>query len=153
MIFLQKTALFFHLAAFAFYVGAGFFQQRLMRRSTDESLPETVRYDHEQLVANILTFVELPAIMLSVASGVAFVAMSPALMQQGWLHGKLTCVAILLVLSHIEMFNARKIVKLRASGTANMGSDISARKIKHQTFGLVGTLVLVALLALVSFAR
>jgi hypothetical protein len=60
-------------------------------------------------------------------------------------------VLILVVLSHLEMFNARKIVKARA---ANASDDaISALKKKHATMGLAGTLVFVALLILVTFVR
>ena len=65
---------------------------------------------YERLSASILSKIELPAIFGSILSGIAFVAQSPLFLKQGWLHGKLICV-LLAVLSHVEMFNARSIVR------------------------------------------
>lgn len=140
--------LFVHLVCFAAYLAAGFAQQQIMRRST--ALAPAIRDDQEKLAAGIVTKIELPAIMGSIISGIGFVSMTPELMKQGWLHGKLLCVLILLVLSHLEMFNARRIVRARE---ANKTDEIDGRKKRHAVFGLVGTLAAVALLISVTFVR
>jgi uncharacterized membrane protein len=140
-----------HLISFAAYLGAGFAQLRIMKRS--RSLAPALRDDHEKLAAAIVTKIELPAIMGSILSGVGFVSQAPELMKQGWLHGKLLCVVILAVLSHLEMFNARKIVRARAASGEKANDEIDARKKKHEIFGLIGMLTVVALLVLVTFVR
>lgn len=148
---LFSTALFVHLVSFAAYLGAGFAQQRFMKASTKPELAPAVRDEYERLAAAIVTKIELPAIIGSLVSGIVFVLRDPNFMRQGWLHGKLTVVLILLVLSHVEMFNARRIVRARAAGNAD--ADISARKGRHATFGLIGTVLIVILMVLVTFVR
>jgi uncharacterized membrane protein len=140
--------LFVHLVCFAAYLAAGFAQQQIMKRST--ALAAAIRDDQEKLAASIVTKIELPAIMGSIISGIGFVSMTPELMKQGWLHGKLLCVLILLVLSHLEMFNARRIVRAR---DANKTDEIDARKKRHALLGLVGTLAAIGLLISVTFVR
>ena len=79
------------------------------------------------------------------------IALAPLWLTQGWLHGKLACVVVLLVLSHVEMFNARRIVKARAARGDAASDEIAARKKRHATFGLLGTLAVVVLLGLVAY--
>jgi uncharacterized membrane protein len=137
-----------HLVCFAAYLAAGFAQQQIMRRST--VLAPAIRDDQEKLAAGISTKIELPAIMGSIISGIGFVSMTPELMKQGWLHGKLLCVLILLVLSHVEMFNARRIVRARE---ANDSDEVDDRKKRHAMMGLVGAIAAVGLLICVTFLR
>lgn len=146
---MTSAALFVHLLCFVAYVGAGFAQTQLMKRS--QSAAGVVRDELEALVATIVTKIEVPAIFGSMASGVVFIAMSPALMKQGWMHGKLTVVLLLAVLSHLEMFNARAIVRERKDGASE--AELDARKKKHATFGAVGALLVLALMVLVTFVR
>lgn len=148
---IPSALLFVHLACFAAYVGAGFAQTQFVKRSLAEGLSAAMRSEYESLAAAIVTKIELPAIMGSLLSGLGFLALTPALMKQGWLHGKLTVVLLLLVLSHVEMFNARKIVKARAAGGSE--EDIVARKKRHGVYGGIGALLVVALLFLVTFVR
>jgi uncharacterized membrane protein len=147
----HKVLILLHLVGFAAYVGAGFAQQQFMARSRGAGLAAAVRDEYERLAAGILTRIELPAIFAQVVTGVVFVALTPGWLTQGWLHGKLTCVVVLLGLSHAEMFNARKIVKARAAGGDGAGDAIAARKARHATLGLVGTLAVVVLLVLVAY--
>lgn len=151
-----------HLVSFAAYLGAGFAQLQLMKRSGRAGLAPEVRTDLEALAATVVTKIELPAIMGSIASGIGFVVQNPAVMKLGWLHGKLLCVLLLAVLSHLEMFNARKIVKARAAGgdgappvgrSAPNPGAIDAMKKKHATFGAIGSLLVVVLMILVTFVR
>lgn len=142
-----------HLAAFAAYLGSGFAQTQMMKLSTKAGIDAAVRDEYERLAALVVTKIELPAIFASMASGAVFIAQNPLLMKQGWLHGKLTVVLLLAVLSHLEMFNARKIVRARASGAASAAEEIAGRKRRHATFGAVGALLVVALLVLVTFVR
>lgn len=151
---LTAGILLIHLVAFAAYLGAGFAQLQMIKLSVREGTAPAVRDSYERLAAAIVTKIELPAIFASMASGVVFITQNPVLMKQGWLHGKLTCVLLLAVLSHLEMFNARKIVELRADGAgAAAEAEIAKRKSRHATFGAVGSLLVVALLVLVTFVR
>jgi uncharacterized membrane protein len=146
----HKALLLVHLVGFAAYLGAGFAQQRLMARSSADGLAAAVRDEFERLAAAIVTKIELPAIFVQVVTGVAFIALTPQWLTVGWLHGKLTCVLVLLVLSHLEMFNARKIVRARAAGGGSV-EEISKRKARHATFGAIGGAAVAAIVALVAF--
>lgn len=150
---LAAALLLIHLVSFAAYVGAGFAQQQLMKRSRAEGIAPEVRADREALAAGIVTKIELPAIIGSILSGVGFIVQNPAVMKLGWLHGKLLCVLLLVLLSHAEMFNARKIVKARAARGDAAKDEIDARKKRHELFGLIGSLLVVAILILVTFVR
>ena len=129
---LTAALLFVHLVAFAAYLGAGFGQLRLMKLSARPGTAPALRDAYERI---------------------AFVTQNPALMKQGWLHGKLLCVLLLAILSHLEMFNARKIVRAREAGGAGADDEIGRRKARHSVLGGVGSLLVVALLVLVTFVR
>ncbi|HEX3769486.1 MAG TPA: DUF2269 family protein [Polyangiaceae bacterium] len=151
MAILHKVVILIHLVGFAAYVGAGFAQQQFMTRSREAGLAAAVRDEYERLAATILTRIELPAIFVQVVTGVIFIGMTPQWLQQPWIHGKLTCVVILLGLSHAEMFNARRIVKARAARGDAAAEEIAKRKSRHGAMGLVGTLAVVAIVALVAY--
>src|SRR5580704_15832443 len=110
---LHKVLILLHLVGFAGYIGAGFAQQQFVTRSGRAGLATAVRDEYERLAASIVTQIEVPALFAQVVTGVVLIALAPLWLTQGWLHGKLACVAVLLVLSHLEMFNARRIVKAR----------------------------------------
>ncbi|HVJ88217.1 MAG TPA: hypothetical protein VM580_00335 [Labilithrix sp.] len=148
-----SALLFVHLVSFAAYLGAGFAQLQLIKRSQGAEIPPAVRADRESLAASIVTKIELPAIMGSIASGIGFILQNPALMKLGWLHGKLLCVLLLALLSHAEMFNARAIVKARAARGDAAEDEIAARKKRHGILGSVGTLLVTLVLVLVTFVR
>ena len=150
---ITAAVLLIHLVSFAAYVGGGFAQLQMMKLSMRAGISTEVRDSYERLSATIATKIEVPAIFGSIASGVVFIAQNPVLMKQGWLHGKLTCVVLLLLLSHLEMLNARKIVKARAAGGPGADAAIEARKKRHSTLGGIGALLVVALLVLVTFVR
>jgi uncharacterized membrane protein len=149
---LASAFLLVHLVSFAAYLGAGFAQTQLMKRSRGAGIAPAVRDELERLCAAIVTKIELPAIIGSIASGIGFIAQNPAVMKFGWLHGKLLCVFLLLLLSHAEMFNARRIVKARAAG-GDANEEIEGRKKRHELFGAIGSLLVVVLLILVTFVR
>jgi uncharacterized membrane protein len=142
-----------HLVSFAAYLGAGVAQLQLLKLSAREGTVAEVRDAYERLAAGIVTKIELPAIFGAIGSGILFITQTPAVMKAGWLHGKLTCVLILAVLSHLEMFNARAIVALREEGGAAVEPEIARRKTRHGQYGAVGALLVVVLLILVTFVR
>jgi uncharacterized membrane protein len=148
---IHKALLFVHLVGFAAYLGAGSAQQLLMTRSREGGIVAALRDEYERLAASVVTKIELPALMAQVLTGVGFIALSPAWLKLGWLHGKLACVVALLVLSHVEMFNARAIVKMRAARGEAASAEVEARKARHATFGAIGSLVAVALVGLVAY--
>jgi uncharacterized membrane protein len=147
----HKALIFIHLFGFAAYLGAGFAQQQFMARSLAPGIVSEVRDEYERLAAAIVTMIELPALFVQIGTGVAFLFLSPMWLTQGWLHGKLTCVVLLLALSHAEMFNARKIVKARTARGDAASPEIARWKARHGTFGAVGTLAVVTVLALVAY--
>jgi uncharacterized membrane protein len=147
----HKILVLVHLVGFAAYLGAGFAQQTFMKKSAEAGLAATLRDEYERLAAAVVTKIELPAIAVQVVTGIAFIALSPAWMTMGWLHGKLACVVGLLGLSHAEMFNARKIVKARAARGDGASGEIAARKARHALWGALGTVLVVALLGLVAY--
>ena len=148
---LHKGLVLIHLLGFAAYLGAGFAQQRIMALSAKDGVAAPVRDECERLAAAILTRIELPALFAQVATGVVFVALNVMWLTQGWLHGKLTCVVALLCLSHLEMFNARRIVKARAARGDAANAEIAARKARHATLGLVGSIAVGILMVLVAY--
>ena len=142
-----------HLVGFAAFLGGAFAQQQLMKMSAKEGLAPAVRDEYERLAASIVTKIEVPGLFAQVLTGVVFVVLQPTFLQQHWLHGKLTAVVALLVLSHLEMFNARRLVRAReARGDAAAG-EIAARKKRHALMGAVGTVLVVAILLFVTVLR
>jgi putative membrane protein len=150
---LTAAILLIHLVAFAAFLGAGFAQTQMMKVSARPGTAPETRDVYERLAAGISTKIEVPAIFTSIASGVVFITQNPAFMKQGWLHGKLLCVLLLAVLSHLEMFNARNIVKARAAGGPGADAEIAKRKARHVVFGRIGGLLVLAILVFVTFVR
>ncbi len=147
----HKALILIHLVGFAAYLGAGFAQQRFMTRSRLGDLGASLRDEYERLAAATVTKIELPALFAQVATGIAFLLQTPMWLTQGWLHGKLACVVVLLGLSHAEMFNARKIVKLRSAKGDGASPEIDALKSRHATLGMIGSAAVVAVIALVAY--
>jgi uncharacterized membrane protein len=147
----HKALILVHLVGFAAYLGAGFAQQQFMKRSRAAAMASGIRDEYERLASTIVTTIELPALMIQVATGIAFLALYPAFLKLGWLHGKLACVIALLALSHAEMFNARAVVKARAARGDGANAEVDVRKARHATFGAAGTLVVIVLLVLVAY--
>lgn len=139
-----------HLLGFAAFLGGAFAQQRFMKLSGREGLAPAVRDEYERLSAAIVTKVEVPATFAQVVTGLGFIVEAPGFLHQHWLHGKLTAVVLLLVLSHLEMFNARRLVRARAAGRSE---EVAARKKRHGLLGAIGTVLVVAILLFVTVLR
>ncbi|HKU41086.1 MAG TPA: hypothetical protein VJR89_23145 [Polyangiales bacterium] len=150
---LVKVAQLIHLLGFAAFIGAAAAQQHFMHASRTSGILPAMRDDYERLCATIVTKIELPALFAQVFSGVLFVTAMPGFMKLGWMHGKLLAVLVLLVLSHVEMFNARAVARLRQRHGESAAAEISKRKQRHLQLGGVGTLAVAAVVALVVFAR
>jgi uncharacterized membrane protein len=142
-----------HLVGFAAFLGASFAQRQLMRMSAREGLAPAVRDEYERLVAAIVTKVEVPALFAQVVTGIGFIAESPDYLHQHWLHAKLTAVVVLLVLSHLEMFNARRLVRARAARGDAAKDEIAQRKKRHAAMGALEAVLIVAILLLVTVLR
>jgi uncharacterized membrane protein len=150
---LDKIAHLIHLLGFAAFLGAAIAQQQFMKASANAAILPAVRDAYERLSAQIVTKVELPALIAQVLSGVLFVLQIPGYMKMGWLHGKLLAVVVLLVLAHLEMFNARAIAKLRQRHGDSVAAEIGKRKKRHFQLGMIGTVAVIAVIGLVSFGR
>ena len=145
--------LLFHLVGLAVFLGGAFAQQQFMKMSAKAGLATAVRDEYERLSAAIVTKVEVPGLFAQVFTGVAIVLLQPYLLQQHWLHAKLTAVVLLLVLSHLEMFNARKLVKARAARGDAAADEIAARKKRHALMGAAGMVLVAAVLVLATVLR
>jgi uncharacterized membrane protein len=148
---LYKIALFLHLIGFAGFFGASFAQARFMAASRRASLAVQMRDTYEALSASIITRIALPAIFLSFFSGLYMLYERPFWLRNPWLHAKLTVVVVLLVLTHLAMFNARKIIKARNAGGDSAATEIAARKSRHAMFDGITGLGLLIILVAVSF--
>jgi len=142
-----------HLVGFAAFLGGAFAQQRLMQTSTRAGLSPAARDERESLASTICATVELPALFAQLATGILMIVSQPGYLKQHWLHAKLTAVLVLFVLAHVEMINARKIVAARAQGGAGVDAEIAALKKRHAQLGAVGTVLVVAVLLLVTVLR
>ena len=150
---LVTILLLLHLVGFAAFLGGAFAQQQFMKMSAKEGLAPAVRDEYERLAAAIVTKAEVPGLFAQVLTGVVLVVVQPTYLQQHWLHAKLTAVVLLLVLSHVEMFNARRLVRARAARGDAAAGEIAARKKRHALLGAVGTVLVVAVLLLVTVLR
>ena len=152
---LHSVLILLHLLGFAAFLGGAFAQQQFMKMSAKAGLAAAVRDEYERLAAAIVTKAEVPGMFAQVVTGVVMIVSQPEMhyLKQHWLHGKLAAVAALLVLSHLEMFNARRIVKARAARGDAAADEIAARKKKHAAMGLVGTVLVVALILFVTVLR
>jgi uncharacterized membrane protein len=142
-----------HIVGIAAFLGGAFAQQQFMRMSARDGVPVALRDEYERLSAAIVTTIEVPALFAQIASGVAVIVLEPYLLQQHWLHAKLTAVVLLLVLSHLEMFNARRLVRARATRGEAAAGEIAARKRRHAQMGMAGTALVVAVLLLATVLR
>jgi uncharacterized membrane protein len=148
---LDKIAHLIHLLGFAAFLGGAVAQQQFMKASANGTILPPVRDAYERLSAQIVTRVELPALIVQLFSGVLFVMQTPGYMKMGWLHGKLLAVLALLVLAHMEMFNARAIARSRQRHGDSVAAEIGKRKKRHLQLGMIGTVAVVALIGLVTF--
>jgi uncharacterized membrane protein len=142
-----------HLVGFAVFVGGAFAQQQFMRRSTGAGVVAAVRDEYERLAASVSTKLEVGGLFLQVLSGVGIVVLTPGFLKQHWLHAKLTAVVIALVVAHLEMINARRIVKARAARGDAAEPEIAGRKKRHAMFGVVNAVLVAAVILLVTVLR
>jgi uncharacterized membrane protein len=150
---LVKIAYLLHWLGFAAFLGGAFAQQQFMAASAGAGVLPAVRDAYERASAAIVTKIELPALIVQIVSGLIFILEFPGWMKMGWLHGKLAAVVVLLVLAHVEMFNARAVARLRQRHGETSNAEIAQRKQRHAKLGIAGTVAVVAVLGLVAFGR
>ncbi|MGH7435093.1 MAG: hypothetical protein ACRENE_05405 [Polyangiaceae bacterium] len=147
----HKILIFFHLVGFAAYLGAGFAQQQLMKKSGESGLAAGLRDEYERLAALVSARIEGPAIGVQLLTGITFLVMVPDWLHMGWLHAKLGCVFLLVGLTHAERANARKIVAARKERGDAAAEEIASRKARHVLMGRIGAALIAAVLALVAY--
>lgn len=147
---LYSAALFFHLLSFAATMGSAVAQHKMMDLSRKPGTDPATRDAYERNSAHVVSKVQLPAAFVLVLSGIALlVFFRPTYIRLPAMHVKLTLVAILLVLTHLAMFNARAIVRLRAAG--GEAGAIDDRKKRHATFGAIGAILGITIVVIVAF--
>jgi len=149
----QSVLILVHLLGFAAYVGGAFAQQQLLRSSGVTGMASAVRDAYERAAATVATKVELAGLFAQVLSGVLILVTFPGFMKQHWMHAKLTAVLALLVVAHLEMINARRIVKARAAKGDAAESEIQGRKKRQAMLGMISALFIGAVLLLVTVLR
>ena len=142
-----------HLVGLAAFLGGAFAQQQFMRMSVRAGLATAVRDEYERLSAAIATKVEVPGLFAQVFTGLGIVLLQPYLLQQHWLHAKLTAVVLLLVTSHLEMFNARRLVRARAARGDAAADEIAGRKKRHALLGAIEMVLVLAVMVLATVLR
>jgi uncharacterized membrane protein len=147
----HKILIFVHLLGFAAYLGAGFSQQQFMKKSAESGLPSAVRDEYERLAALVTARIEGPAVGVQILTGIIFLVMVPDWLHMGWLHAKLTCVFLLVGLTHAERANARKIVAARKERGDAAAEEIASRKARHAMMGRIGAVLVAAVIALVAY--
>jgi uncharacterized membrane protein len=150
---LLSVLLLLHLLGFAAFVGGALAQQQFMRLSARAGQVSAVRDEYERLAASVCTRVELTGLFAQVLTGVGLVVAVPGFLTQHWLHAKLTAALIVLVLAHVEMINARRIVKARQARGDAADGEIAGRKKRQATVGALVNVLLLAILLLVTVLR
>ena len=148
-----QILLLLHLVGFAVFVGGAFAEQRFMTLSGKPGLAPAVRDEYERLSAALVTRAEVGGLFAQVVTGVLLIVLQPTFLQEHWLHAKLAAVAGLLVLSHLEMFNARRLVRARKARGDAAADEIAARKRRHAALGAAVAVLVVAVLLLVTVLR
>jgi uncharacterized membrane protein len=114
-----------HFIGFALALGGSFAALRVAAAARLHSASEKTGF--EGAAAEIITKVELPGLFLALFGGIGLVAANPAVLDPtrggSWLHIKLALVLGLLVVSHLRMFRARRLVRERAQGASEADVD------------------------------
>ncbi|GIW71576.1 MAG: hypothetical protein KatS3mg102_1118 [Planctomycetota bacterium] len=143
---LYAACKFVHLLAFAAYTAAVLAGQVLVRSGRREQSGPAPSEAAARLAAALAARLALPALVLSLMSGLLLLHLVPGYLRAGWLHAKLACVLALLVLAHLAMLNARALARAQAAGDAQA---LAARGRRHTSYGAaeLGLVAAVAALA------
>jgi len=99
-------ALVVHVVGFVFWMGGLLVATQVLASHTEAS-SEEVRQAFQRLEAKLFKGVAHPGAALTVIGGVAVLILQPDYLRQGWLHAKLSLVAILIGLDLMAYFRAR----------------------------------------------
>lgn len=109
----------------------------------------------ERAVGDLVSKVEIPGIFVAILGGILLVVARPEVFDPErsgagpWLHIKLVFVMGALVVAHLRMFNAKRLVRERAGGASTAALDAMVGKGKRLDW--VGVGVYLLLLFLVTF--
>jgi hypothetical protein len=78
--------------------------------------------------------VELPFAFALILTGVGLLLMTPGFLKAAWMHMKLTLVLIAVILTHLKMFNAKRMVKAAMAG---QNDELMARGKRQFVFGML----------------
>src|SRR5713226_3245859 len=90
-------ALLFHILGFVFWMGGLLTATQVLASHTREPSP-AVREALGRLETKLLKGVAHPGAAITLVAGIVIVWLQPFYLQEGWLHAKLTLVAILIVI-------------------------------------------------------
>lgn len=142
----KLVLLYLHLLSFAAYAGASVAAGNILRNSKRPGLDPAGRLSWLTAGAATITKVELPFAFALILTGLGLMMMTPGFMHAAWLHIKLTLVLIAVVITHLKMFNAKRMVKAAMAGQMD---DVAARGQRQFMFGMLS---LVLGLSIVAFA-
>jgi hypothetical protein len=144
---------FVHFGGFSLAIGASFAAQRI--HAGARGLEASKRASTEEAAASLITKLALPAWFLTLFGGILGIVHNPAVFNPKtsgagpWLHIKLLLVLILLVVAHLRMFRARRVVRMRADGANE--SEIDGMLSKAMLFGRIELALVAAVFFLATF--
>lgn len=140
--------LYLHLISFAAYAGAAVAAGHLLKNSRRGDLDKNGRLAWLSAGATTITKVELPFAFLLMFTGLGLMMMSPGFMKALWLHIKLTLVLVAVTLTHLKMFNARRMLRAAQAG---QDAEVGARLGRQFVFGMVSLALGLTIVALAVF--
>lgn len=126
---------FVHYLGFSLAIGAAVAGGIALRRA--RRAPVLERVGLEDAAATIVTRAELPGLFVAVFGGILATAANPRLLRVDesgvgpWLHIKLVMVMALLVVCHLKMFSARRLVRQRSHAASEADCEVLARRTRR----------------------
>lgn len=126
--------LYLHIVSFAAYAGSAVAAGNILKNSKRPGLDPAGRLSWLTAGASTITKVELPFAFALILTGVGLLLMTPGFMKAAWMHMKLTLVLIAVILTHLKMFNAKRMVKAAMAGQTD---ELMARGKRQFVFGMM----------------
>jgi uncharacterized membrane protein SirB2 len=148
-----------HYAGFEIAIGASVSAQSMLNAARKHTAAS--RAGIEDSAASILAKLNLAGLFVALFGGILLIVQNPAVLKPAesgagpWLHIKLLLVFILLVVAHLRMFRAKKLVRTRAGGGTEAECEVLTGKalmFGKIDFALTAAIFFVATFRFVLFA-
>lgn len=144
----------FHIVGFvSWFAGLFYLVRMFVYHAEAEDKPEALRADWKKQFTlmqwRVYKMIATPALVITWVCGLSMLTINPALLQQGWMHVKLTLL-FLLVAYH---FYCRHIIRLQEQGTDRKSSMHYRLLNELPTLFLVAIVLLAVRRNLIDFAK